>query len=222
MRGETPFGRLWHERDFSPVIYLGIFGYDDLIKPGHTTADRLPSRQSELRRELGAPGLELHVIHHFPLETPVSEVVRHEKALIADLRSRGLQFTRHRNTEVVVFPTTEEMRFWKIGSFCTSVRRERERRWRIFKHALLTGSEVKRRKRASRSRRETIRKYNQRMPDDVMSRLKQRDSERARLEYLAWRRRQHEKQQRQALGRLGLRPIEKPQLELWSEKRRMA
>ena len=52
------------------------------------------------------------------------------------------------------------------------------------------------------------------MPDDVTSRLEQRDSERARLDYLGWVRRKHEEQQLTALGRLGERPIEKPQLEL--------
>src|SRR5438094_4782168 len=156
MSREAPFGRLWHERDFSPVIYVGMFGHNDLFKLGHTIADRLQRRESELRRDLRAPGLELHVIRYFPLDTTVSEVVRHEKGLIADLRSRGLQFIRHRNTEVVVFPTTSEMRFWKIGSgtrrLPPSVQRERNRRWRIFQHALLTGTDVKRQRKASRSR----------------------------------------------------------------------
>jgi hypothetical protein len=196
------------------IFHVGIFGHDDLIKPGHTTWDRLERRESELRREFNEPRLALHVIRDFPLETPGSEVVRHEKRLIADLRSRGLQFIRDHNTEVIVFPTTEEMRFWEIGSFCTSVRRERERRWRIFKHALVTGSEVKRRTRVSRSRRETIREYKRRMPHDVTSRLEQRDSEKAKLGYLGWRRRKREEQQLAALGPLGERPIEKPQLEL--------
>jgi hypothetical protein len=218
MSREPPFGRLWHERDFSPVIYVGVFGHHDLFKLGHTIADRLPSRESELRRELGAPGLELHVIHHLPLDTPVSEVVDHEKALIADLRSRGLQFIQHRNTEVVVFPTTSEMRFWKIGSgigrLPPSRQRERDRRWLIFKNALLTGREIKRRRRASRSPRETMLEYKRRMPDDVTSRLEQRDSEKAKLEYLGWLRRKHEEQQLAALGPLGERPIKKPELEL--------
>jgi hypothetical protein len=214
---EAPFGRLWHERDFSPVIYVGVFGHNDLFKLGHTIQDRLQRREAELRRELRAPGLELHVIRYFPLDTPVSQVMRHEKRLIADLRSRGLQFIRHCNTEVVVFPTTREMRFWKIGSGMSrlppSVQREQDRRRRIFERALLTASEVKRR-RASRSRRETILEYKRRMPDDITSRREQRDSEEARLQYLGGVRRKHEEQQLAALGPLGERPIEKPQLEL--------
>jgi hypothetical protein len=218
MSREAPFGRLWHDRDFSPVIYVGVFGHNDLFKLGHTKADRLQRRQSELRRKLRAHGLELHVIHHFPLDTPVSEVERHEKRLIADLRSRGLQFIRHRNTEVVVVPTTREMRFWKIGSgigrLPPSVQRERDRRWHIFQHALLIGTDVKRRRRASRSRRETIREYQRRMPDHIRSRLEQHDSEKAKLQYLGWLRRTQEQQQLTALGPLGERPIEKPQLEL--------
>jgi hypothetical protein len=218
MSREAPFGRLWHDRDFSPVIYVGVFGRNDLFKLGHTISDRLQRRESELRRELRAPGLELHVIRSFPLDTPISEVVRHEKRLIANLRSRGLQFIRHRNTEVVVFPTTSEMRFWKIGSgtgrLPQSVQRERDRRWRIFQHALLTETDVERGRRTSRSRRETVLEYERRMPDDVRARLEQRDSEKAKLQYLGWLRRKREEQQLAALGPLGERPIEKPQLEL--------
>ena len=56
--------------------------------------------------------------------------------------------------------------------------------------------------------------YKRRMPVRVTSQLEQRDSEQAKLNYLGWVRRRHEEQQLAALGPLGERPIEKPQLEL--------
>ena len=50
MSREAPFGRLWHNRDFSSVIYIGVLWHDDLFKLGHTRCDSLGRRQSQLRR----------------------------------------------------------------------------------------------------------------------------------------------------------------------------
>jgi hypothetical protein len=218
MSREAPFGRLWHNRDFSPVIYIGVLGHDDLFKLGHTRSDSLGRRQSQLRRELGEPGLKLHPLLPFSLDTPISEVVRREKSFIADLRSRGLQFIRHRNTEVVVFPTTRDMQFWRISAgmkrLPQSLERERNRRWSVFRDALLNRRELKRRRRASRSRSETIQEYKRRMPNVVTSRLEQHASEESKLNYLGSLRRKREEQQLAALGPLGERPMKKQQLEL--------
>jgi len=56
--------------------------------------------------------------------------------------------------------------------------------------------------------------YKRRMPVHMTSQLEQRDSEQAKLEHLGWVRRRDEERQLAALGPLGERPIEKPQLEL--------
>ena len=218
MSREAPFGCLWHNRDFSSVIYIGVLWHDDLFKLGHTRSDSLGRRQSQLRRELREPRLELHTLLHFPLDTPLSDVEQCEKSFIADLRSRGLQFIRHRNTEVVVFPTTRDMQFWRIGAgmrcLPRSLERERKRRWYVFRDALLTGRAVKRRRTALRSRSETIQEYKRRMPKVVTSRPAQRASEESKLNYLGWLRRKREAEHLAALGPIGERPAEKPQLEL--------
>ena len=167
--------------------------------------------------------LELYTLLHFPLDTPISDVVQREKSFIADLRSRGLQFIRHCSTEVVVFPTTTDMQFWRIRAgmrrLPQSLEREWKRRWDVFTNALLTGTEVKRRGTALRSRSETIQEYKRQMPKVVTSRLEQRASEESKLNYLGWLRRKREEQQLAAFGPIGERPVEKPQLELGLETR---
>src|SRR5262249_43802484 len=108
------------------VVYVAFVGRhrgSDLFKIGVSTLGRrLGRRRSALRSKLNAR--ELHVVRGFSTR---GEALDFEKRLLAHHRSTSLQLVEHPNSEVIVFPATSEMRYWKRYAGSSGARTYRER-----------------------------------------------------------------------------------------------